>query len=73
MWDAQARPSLSAFFTSLRSGQVAFAQHQANVAKMAPLDDVCVEKLDWTGSLWGKVFFYLSFISNLSFLFFIYK
>ncbi|XP_052586654.1 chloride channel CLIC-like protein 1 isoform X1 [Peromyscus californicus insignis] len=32
--------------------KVAFAQHQANVAKMAPLDDVCVEKLDWTGSLW---------------------
>ncbi|XP_021487380.1 chloride channel CLIC-like protein 1 isoform X2 [Meriones unguiculatus] len=31
---------------------VAFAQHQANVARMEPLNNVCVEKMDWTGSLW---------------------
>ncbi|XP_070124712.1 chloride channel CLIC-like protein 1 isoform X4 [Equus przewalskii] len=31
---------------------VAFAQHQAEVAKMKPLDNVCVEKMDWTGSIW---------------------
>ena len=36
-------------------GQLAFAQHQAEVAKMEPLDNVCAEKMDWTGSLWGKV------------------
>ncbi|XP_021487376.1 chloride channel CLIC-like protein 1 isoform X1 [Meriones unguiculatus] len=32
--------------------KVAFAQHQANVARMEPLNNVCVEKMDWTGSLW---------------------
>ncbi|XP_044605163.1 chloride channel CLIC-like protein 1 isoform X1 [Equus asinus] len=32
--------------------KVAFAQHQAEVAKMKPLDNVCVEKMDWTGSIW---------------------
>lgn len=32
--------------------KVAFAQHQAKVAKMEPLDNVCVEKMDWSGSLW---------------------
>ncbi|KAL1772356.1 hypothetical protein HispidOSU_015994 [Sigmodon hispidus] len=32
--------------------KVAFAQHQANVAKMEPLNNVCAEKMDWTGSLW---------------------
>uniref|UniRef100_A0A8D1KC44 Chloride channel CLIC-like protein 1 n=1 Tax=Sus scrofa TaxID=9823 RepID=A0A8D1KC44_PIG len=31
---------------------LAFAQHQAEVAKMEPLDNVCAEKMDWTGSLW---------------------
>lgn len=32
--------------------KVAFAEHQASVAKMAPLNNVCAEKMDWTGSLW---------------------
>uniref|UniRef100_A0A8C2MSD3 Chloride channel CLIC-like protein 1 n=1 Tax=Cricetulus griseus TaxID=10029 RepID=A0A8C2MSD3_CRIGR len=33
--------------------KVAFAQHQAGIAKMATqTDSVCVEKMDWTGSLW---------------------
>ncbi|XP_036772537.2 chloride channel CLIC-like protein 1 isoform X2 [Manis pentadactyla] len=31
---------------------LAFAQHQAEVAKMEPLNNVCAEKMDWTGSLW---------------------
>ncbi|KAM4806994.1 chloride channel CLIC-like protein 1 isoform X2 [Urocitellus parryii] len=31
---------------------VAFAQHQAEVAKMAPSNNACTEKMDWTGSLW---------------------
>ncbi|XP_036772534.2 chloride channel CLIC-like protein 1 isoform X1 [Manis pentadactyla] len=32
--------------------KLAFAQHQAEVAKMEPLNNVCAEKMDWTGSLW---------------------
>lgn len=36
-------------------GQLAFAQHQAEVAKMEPLNNVCAENMDWTGSLLGKV------------------
>lgn len=32
--------------------KLAFAQHQAEVAKMEPFNDVCAEKLDWAGSLW---------------------
>ncbi|CAH6779518.1 chloride channel CLIC-like protein 1 [Phodopus roborovskii] len=31
--------------------KIAFAQHQANVAKMAPFNDVCAAKMDWIGSL----------------------
>ncbi|XP_029410557.1 chloride channel CLIC-like protein 1 isoform X2 [Nannospalax galili] len=31
---------------------LAFAQHQANIAKMEQVSNVCVEKMDWTGSLW---------------------
>ncbi|XP_026952005.1 chloride channel CLIC-like protein 1 isoform X4 [Sagmatias obliquidens] len=30
---------------------LAFAQHQAEVAKMEPLNNVCAENMDWTGSL----------------------
>ncbi|KAF4789616.1 chloride channel CLIC like 1 [Turdus rufiventris] len=30
---------------------MAFAQHQAEIAKMGQFDDVCTEKLDWRGSL----------------------
>ncbi|ELK05853.1 Chloride channel CLIC-like protein 1 [Pteropus alecto] len=33
---------------------LAFAQHQAEVAKLQPLNNVCAEKMDWAGSLWGK-------------------
>ncbi|XP_076789261.1 chloride channel CLIC-like protein 1 isoform X2 [Arvicanthis niloticus] len=32
--------------------KVAFAQHQANIATMEPLNSVCADKMDWTGSLW---------------------
>ncbi|XP_037584043.1 chloride channel CLIC-like protein 1 isoform X3 [Cebus imitator] len=31
---------------------LAFAQHQAEVAKMEPFNDVCAKKMDWTGSIW---------------------
>lgn len=33
--------------------KLAFAQHQAEVARMQPLNDVCAEKMDWSSSLWG--------------------
>ena len=36
-------------------GQLAFAQHQAEVAKMEPGNNVCAEKMNWSGSLWGKI------------------
>ncbi|XP_043731542.1 chloride channel CLIC-like protein 1 isoform X1 [Cervus elaphus] len=32
--------------------KLAFAQHQAEVAKMEPLNNVCAEKMNWSGSLW---------------------
>ncbi|XP_052035383.1 chloride channel CLIC-like protein 1 [Apodemus sylvaticus] len=32
--------------------KVAFAQHQANIAKMDPSNSVCAGKMDWTGSFW---------------------
>ncbi|XP_021574069.1 chloride channel CLIC-like protein 1 isoform X2 [Carlito syrichta] len=32
--------------------KLAFAQHQAEVAKMEPFNNVCAEKMDWAGSLW---------------------
>ncbi|XP_007948708.1 chloride channel CLIC-like protein 1 [Orycteropus afer afer] len=32
--------------------KLAFAQHQAEVAKMEPLNNVCAEKMDWTASIW---------------------
>lgn len=32
--------------------KLAFAQHQAEVAKLEPFNNVCAEKMDWTGSLW---------------------
>ncbi|XP_019486145.1 PREDICTED: chloride channel CLIC-like protein 1 isoform X1 [Hipposideros armiger] len=32
--------------------KLAFAQHQAEVAKMEPFNNVCTEKMDWTESLW---------------------
>ncbi|NWX51852.1 CLCC1 protein, partial [Steatornis caripensis] len=31
--------------------KVAFAQHQAKIAKMEQFDNICAEKLDWGGSL----------------------
>ncbi|KAG8511566.1 Chloride channel CLIC-like protein 1 [Galemys pyrenaicus] len=34
------------------SCQLAFAQHQADIAKMEPLNNMCAKKMDWTGSLW---------------------
>lgn len=38
--------------------QLAFAQHQAEIAKMGQFDNVCAEKLDWGGSLIGKYLFH---------------
>lgn len=32
--------------------KVAFAQRQADIAKMEPLASQCAAKMDWTGSLW---------------------
>ncbi|XP_036906324.1 chloride channel CLIC-like protein 1 [Sturnira hondurensis] len=32
--------------------KVAFAQHQANIAKIEPLGNACAEKVDWSGNLW---------------------
>uniref|UniRef100_A0A8C6CZE7 Chloride channel CLIC-like protein 1 n=1 Tax=Moschus moschiferus TaxID=68415 RepID=A0A8C6CZE7_MOSMO len=32
--------------------KLAFAQHQAEVAKMEPFNNVCAEKMNWSGSLW---------------------
>ncbi|XP_042539823.1 chloride channel CLIC-like protein 1 [Dipodomys spectabilis] len=32
--------------------KLAFAQHQAEVAKLEPLNNACAEKMDWIGSLW---------------------
>ncbi|XP_068808251.1 chloride channel CLIC-like protein 1 isoform X2 [Struthio camelus] len=31
--------------------KLAFAQHQAEIAKMGQFDNICAEKLDWSGSL----------------------
>lgn len=39
---------------SLLSLQLAFAQHQAEMAKMGEFDKVCAEKLEWYGSLMRK-------------------
>lgn len=36
--------------------QVAFAQHQAEVVKMEKFDNVCAEKISWSGNLFGEVF-----------------
>ncbi|NXS20673.1 CLCC1 protein, partial [Mystacornis crossleyi] len=33
--------------------KLAFAQHQAEIAKMGQFDNVCAEKLDWRGNLVG--------------------
>ncbi|XP_060057953.1 chloride channel CLIC-like protein 1 [Erinaceus europaeus] len=32
--------------------KLAFAQHQAEVAKMEPFSNTCAEKMNWAGSLW---------------------
>ncbi|XP_036127882.1 chloride channel CLIC-like protein 1 isoform X2 [Molossus molossus] len=32
--------------------KLAFAQHQAEVAKMEPFNNMCAERMDWSGSLW---------------------
>jgi len=44
--------------------QRAFAQHQAEIAKMGQFDNICAEKLDWRESLIGKYAFSL-FCSRL--------
>lgn len=53
--DLHAQHSVAGFSRFLRACQVAFAQHQANVAKMEPLASQCAAKMDWTASLWGKL------------------
>ncbi|NWX66294.1 CLCC1 protein, partial [Promerops cafer] len=50
------RASLFIFFISFAWNwfylyKLAFAQHQAEIAKMGQFDSVCAEKLDWQGSL----------------------
>lgn len=38
--------------------QLAFAQHQAEIAKMGQFDNICAEKLSWRESLFGKYLFH---------------
>lgn len=47
--------------------QLAFAQHQAEIAKMGQFDNICAEKLDWGGSLIGKyLFHYFVIVSKIT-------
>uniref|UniRef100_A0A5G2RB82 Chloride channel CLIC-like protein 1 n=1 Tax=Sus scrofa TaxID=9823 RepID=A0A5G2RB82_PIG len=56
-YESQSNPVFRRYLNKIlietrKLGLLAFAQHQAEVAKMEPLDNVCAEKMDWTGSLW---------------------
>uniref|UniRef100_A0A8C3YD14 Chloride channel CLIC-like protein 1 n=1 Tax=Catagonus wagneri TaxID=51154 RepID=A0A8C3YD14_9CETA len=56
-YESQSNPVFRRYLNKIlietkKLGFLAFAQHQAEVAKMEPLDNVCAEKMDWTGSLW---------------------
>uniref|UniRef100_A0A8D2CQV3 Chloride channel CLIC-like protein 1 n=1 Tax=Sciurus vulgaris TaxID=55149 RepID=A0A8D2CQV3_SCIVU len=56
-YESQSNPVFRRYLNKIlieagKLGLVAFAQHQAEVAKMEPLNNVCAEKMDWIGSLW---------------------
>ncbi|XP_057356560.1 chloride channel CLIC-like protein 1 isoform X3 [Manis pentadactyla] len=56
-YESQSNPVFKRYLNKIliearKLGLLAFAQHQAEVAKMEPLNNVCAEKMDWTGSLW---------------------
>uniref|UniRef100_A0A8C5VWE9 Chloride channel CLIC-like protein 1 n=1 Tax=Microcebus murinus TaxID=30608 RepID=A0A8C5VWE9_MICMU len=56
-YESQSNPVFRRYLNKIlieagKLGLLAFAQHQAEVAKMAPLNNVCAEKMDWTASLW---------------------
>jgi len=50
----------------LRPPQLAFAQHQAEIAKMGQFDNVCAEKLDWGASLIGKYLFHFVIVFKIT-------
>ncbi|PNJ46542.1 CLCC1 isoform 7 [Pongo abelii] len=56
-YESQSNPVFRRYLNKIlieagKLGLLAFAQHQAEVAKMEPLNNVCAEKMDWTGSIW---------------------
>uniref|UniRef100_A0ABI7ZHY8 Chloride channel CLIC-like protein 1 n=1 Tax=Felis catus TaxID=9685 RepID=A0ABI7ZHY8_FELCA len=56
-YESQSNPVFRRYLNKIliearKLGLLAFAQHQAEVAKMEPLNNVCAEKMDWIGSLW---------------------
>ncbi|XP_061039752.1 chloride channel CLIC-like protein 1 isoform X2 [Eubalaena glacialis] len=55
-YESQSNPVFRRYLNKIlietrKLGLLAFAQHQAEVAKMEPLNNVCAENMDWTGSL----------------------
>uniref|UniRef100_A0AC11B5F3 Chloride channel CLIC like 1 n=1 Tax=Ovis aries TaxID=9940 RepID=A0AC11B5F3_SHEEP len=56
-YESQSNPVFRRYLNKIlietkKLGLLAFAQHQAEVAKMEPLNNVCAEKMNWSGSLW---------------------
>ncbi|KAI4081753.1 chloride channel CLIC like 1 [Homo sapiens] len=56
-YESQSNPVFRRYLNKIlieagKLGLLAFAQHQAEVAKMEPLNNVCAKKMDWTGSIW---------------------
>uniref|UniRef100_A0A2K6UXY8 Chloride channel CLIC-like protein 1 n=1 Tax=Saimiri boliviensis boliviensis TaxID=39432 RepID=A0A2K6UXY8_SAIBB len=56
-YESQSNPVFRRYLNKIlieagKLGLLAFAQHQAEVAKMEPFSNVCAEKMDWTGSIW---------------------
>uniref|UniRef100_A0A2K5R9T0 Chloride channel CLIC-like protein 1 n=1 Tax=Cebus imitator TaxID=2715852 RepID=A0A2K5R9T0_CEBIM len=56
-YESQSNPVFRRYLSKIlieagKLGLLAFAQHQAEVAKMEPFNDVCAKKMDWTGSIW---------------------
>uniref|UniRef100_A0A673THG6 Chloride channel CLIC-like protein 1 n=1 Tax=Suricata suricatta TaxID=37032 RepID=A0A673THG6_SURSU len=56
-YESQSNPVFRRYLNKIliearKLGLLAFAQRQAEVAKMEPFNNVCAEKVDWIGSLW---------------------
>uniref|UniRef100_A0A8C6CPJ7 Chloride channel CLIC-like protein 1 n=1 Tax=Moschus moschiferus TaxID=68415 RepID=A0A8C6CPJ7_MOSMO len=56
-YESQSNPVFRRYLNKIlietkKLGLLAFAQHQAEVAKMEPFNNVCAEKMNWSGSLW---------------------